>query len=282
MKKKEELAVLKAQYEFDKEKAIIEADFQKEQAIEKARTERQIFIRNLSIGGGLFLIVLLSSGFLLWRKKREADYNAQLSTLELQSLKAQMNPHFIFNTLNSINDYVLKNEKKTASNYLTQFSIVVRRILENTAAAEVSLAEEIEFLKSYILLEQKRSQNKFTFRIEVNSDINPEVTFLPPSLLQPFIENSIWHGLSSKEDGSLSVLFTKTKDNLLCTIEDNGKGLESDGLKNPLRKSFGLENIKNRLHLLNQSQKSNAYFEIGSKEEGGVKVIVRLPLVLSI
>ncbi|WP_298513910.1 tetratricopeptide repeat protein [uncultured Kordia sp.] len=278
--KKEELAVQKAQYEFDKEKAVIEATFKKDQEIQQANIEKQVFIRNLSIGAGIFVIGLLSIGFILWRKKREANYNAQLSSSQLQSLRAQMNPHFIFNTLNSINDYVLKNDKQKASNYLTQFSIMVRRILENTEEEEVSLAEEIEFLKSYVALEQKRSQHNFTFNVEVDQNINPEITLLPPSLLQPFIENSIWHGLSAVKQGHISLSFSRGKRNLVCMIEDNGTGFQSTESKNPLHKSFGLENVKNRLRLLNKSKKSNAKFEIKNQEEIGVKVIVTLPLIL--
>lgn len=278
--KKEEIAVLKAQYDFDKEKETINANFEKEQILQKAKLDRQVFIRNVSIVSGLFLVLILILGFVLWRKKQQADYNAQLSTSKLQSLRAQMNPHFIFNSLNSINDYVLKNEKQNASNYLAQFSNMVRKILENTEEEEVSLEDEINFLKNYVALEQKRLKQNFTFNVVVAQDLEPELTFLAPSLLQPFIENSIWHGLSSIENGVLLLTFKRDDQNLICIVEDNGKGLNEGKLENPLRKSFGLENVKTRLELLNKTTKSSAKFKISNKENSGVKVVVTLPLLV--
>lgn len=252
-------------------------NFKKGQELKDADIKRQVLIKNFSIGLGVFFILFISSGFIFYRKKQEAEYNAQLSTSKLQSLRAQMNPHFIFNTLNSINDFILKNEKQSASNYLAKFANITRNILENTEQEEVSLSEEIEFLNNYITLEQQRLQHNFTFTIQTDSNINLDATLLPPSILQPFIENSIWHGLSSKEDGQLTINFSKTKENLRCIITDNGVGLLKDK-ETTSQKSFGLENVKNRLNLLNKAKNTNAHFKIYNNEKEGVTVEVLLPL----
>ena len=192
-----------------------------------------------------------------------------------------MNPHFIFNTLNSINDYILQNKKDVASHYLTQFSAMMRKILDNSKEEEVPLNEEIEFLETYIKLEQQRLANKFTYSIKVDNGINTEETLVPPSLFQPFIENSIWHGLSEKKgtDGLIEINFTKEQNSLVCTIDDNGMGMEQIESKNLNRKSFGTSGAQSRLDLLNKLKGTNAKIDFINKSEG-VRVEIRLPLSL--
>lgn len=277
--KKEEIAVLKAQYEFDNEKEILQANFKRDQAIEQSKTEKEKTIRNISIVAFSIVLVFLTFGFFLWRKKQKAEYVAALSGYQLQSLKAQMNPHFVYNSLNSINDFVLKNEKAVASNYLSRFSAMMRRILENTEEEDISLAEELNFLKDYVALEQERVQNKFMFSIDIHESIEPSTTFVPPSLLQLFIENSIWHGISEKKDGKIALTFTTTNEYLVCTITDNGKGIQKSNT-NPLRKSFAIENVKSRLLLLNQSKDVKTTFSMKNNPIEGVTVILKLPIII--
>lgn len=275
--KKEQLATLKAKYEFDKEKAILEATHEKDKAIDAANLKRQVLIRNLSIVGGILGLLLLGVGLTLFRRKKEAELNAQLATTELQKLKAQMNPHFIFNTLGSINDFILKNKKEEASNYLVQFSTMMRKILDNSQEEEISLQEEIAFLDNYLKLEQQRLNQKFTYNITVDEAIHTENTYIPPSLLQPYVENSVWHGISPKldNDGQINIDFTIKNNALVCTIDDNGVGLQEKNTVN--RTSFSTKSAENRLNILNTLKGSNAKVNIIEKEQG-IRVIIQLPL----
>jgi len=277
---RDELANLKATYKYEKEKALLEADFEKNKAIDLLEIKQQTFKKNVSIGIGVFSLILLVIGFSLYRRKKEADLNAQIVTSELQKLKAQMNPHFVFNTLNSINDYVLKNDKDNASNYLVRFSEMMRRILDNSNKDEISLEEEVNFLDTYIRLEQQRLNNAFDYTITIDETIDVEDTFVPPSLLQPFIENSIWHGLSNKKKGGhLNVMVTKEANVLVCTVDDNGVGIQpkNDSFKN--QKAFGSSSIRDRINLLNKLKGTDATVEYIKKDQG-VCAVIRLPLVL--
>ena len=278
--KRDELAKVKAKYEYEKEKVVLEANFKKNKAIDEAEIKQQTLVRNISIVAGIFGISILAIGLTLFRRKKEADLNVKIVTSELQKLKAQMNPHFIFNTLNSINDYILKNEKNIASHYLIQFSSMMRKILNNSKEEEVLLSDEIEFLETYIKLEQQRLANIFTYNITVDDDIDEKETLVPPSLLQPFIENSIWHGLSEKEgNGRLTISFTKEQNALICTIDDNGIGMKLKAEDNTNKKSFGISSVQNRLDLLNKLKRTDAKIDFVEKDNG-VRAVIRLPLSL--
>lgn len=275
----EELATLKAQYEYDKEKAILEADFEKNKAIDQANIEKQVFIRNTAIGGGIIGMLALAIGFLLVKHKKEAEFNEQLTSSKLQTIRAQLNPHFIFNTLNSINDFIQRNDKETASGFLTRFSKIMRNVLDHSKETEIPLIDEISFLDNYIRLEQQRLDNSFTYNIDVDNTINMEDTLIPPALLQPFIENSIWHGLSQKEgnNGTLNLNISKNGSTLTCIIDDNGLGLKEN---HTTHQSFGAESVQNRLDLLNQMKGSTkAKVEFKSKDQG-ISVKVNIPYSL--
>ena len=275
--KMEDLAAIKARYEYDKERAILEANFENDKILQEAEIEQQIINRNLSIGAGIFLLGIFSTGFIILRRKKEAELNEEIVTAELQKLRVQMNPHFIFNTLNSINDFVLKNEKSKASNYLARFSVMMRQILDNSEEDEVNLSDEITFLESYIKLEQQRLNNTFTYSINVNNNIDLEELYVPSALLQPIIENSIWHGLSPKKEGILKITFTEERDRLICTIEDNGVGLNPNKENLFSDKSFGTSSVKNRINLLNKRKGTNAKIKVIEKEEG-ICTILELPI----
>ncbi len=274
--KKEEIATLKAKYEYDKEKAILETNFEKDKALDQAEIQQQILIRNTAIGGGILGILALSIGFILVRRKKEAEFNEKLATSKLQTITAQLNPHFIFNTLNSINDYIQKNDKESASGFLSRFSKMIRKVLDHSKETEVPLGDEIAFLENYIKLEQQRLENNFNYKVNIDKSIDIEDTFIPPALLQPFIENSIWHGLSQKENGEGQLNFTITKngETLTCIIDDNGSGLKESG---STHQSFGASSVQNRLDLLNQiTGNSKAKVQFKQKEQG-VMVEVQIP-----
>lgn len=194
-------------------------------------------------------------------KKKEQEkamaMRAQVES-ELKALRAQMNPHFIFNAINSIQSFVLKNESKIAQSYLTKFARLIRLVLENSKHNFISLSNEIESLNLYIELEALRSSFSFDFKISANDNINADLVSIPPMLLQPYIENAILHGLNPLvlRKGNLVVVFSRDeKGRLKCVIEDNGigrnKAMEIKRKKDLNRKSMGMEVTGDRIHLLN-------------------------------
>ena len=147
------------------------------------------------------------------------------SDLEMQALRAQMNPHFIFNCLSSINRFILKNESVAASDYLTKFSKLIRMVLNNSKNASISLEEELEMLRLYLDLEKLRFKNSFEYRICVPEGLDTNSVYIPPLLLQPVAENAIWHGLMHKEGpGTLEINFAREENYLNCYLTDNGVG----------------------------------------------------------
>jgi len=143
------------------------------------------------------------------------------------ALRSQMNPHFIFNSLNSIQHFITTHEKEEALHYLSKFSKLIRKILENSRQNTVSISNELELLQLYIQLEQLRFSNKFDYHISVDETIDTENTEIPPLLIQPYIENAIQHGLINKNSkGDLWLSLERNNGLLICKIEDNGIGRE--------------------------------------------------------
>lgn len=158
----------------------------------------------------------------------KAEYDARIAQLELSSLRAQMHPHFIFNSLNSIKSFIADNEPRTATRYLNKFSQLVRSILNNSRHARVDLRSELKALELYLELEQMRFENSFDLSITVAPDIDQDSMTIPPLILQPYAENAIWHGLMHKDgDRRLQVEISKNSDMLLATVRDNGIGREA-------------------------------------------------------
>ncbi|KAA1245906.1 sensor histidine kinase [Aquimarina sp. RZ0] len=204
-------------------------------------------------------LLLLFAGYLMFRNMRQQRYANNL--LALKSLRSQMNPHFIFNALNSVNTFIATSDERAANRYLTDFSLLMRTVLENSEEDFIPLKKEIELLELYVKLEHFRFQDKFEYHIKVDPEIDIASFMIPPMLLQPYIENAVWHGLRYKtEKGLLSINFTKTTPNSIeIIIEDNGIGRErSKALKTQNQKkqnSKGMSNIKKRIHILNTMYK---------------------------
>jgi len=159
------------------------------------------------------------------RERELLAYQKEIAELKLTALQAQMNPHFIFNSLNSINWYILKNKPAEASIYLTKFSKLVRRILDNSKNLSIPLDSEINALRLYLDLESMRFNGTFTYDIQTDDEIDLEEVFIPPLILQPFVENSIWHGLTPKEGkGNLLIQIYPENGNLKCIVQDDGIG----------------------------------------------------------
>jgi LytS/YehU family sensor histidine kinase len=213
----------------------------------------------------------------------------KMNEVEMQALRAQMNPHFIFNCLNSINRYIVKSDQTTASLYLTKFAKLIRLILDNSNSKNVILTNELEALKLYIEMEALRFDKKFTYDIKVEPNLGTDTIELPPLIIQPYVENAIWHGLLHKDgDGHLGISLSMIGDSMLqCIIEDNGVGREKARvLKSKTatsRKSLGMQLTENRLSLLNKHAELNASVEIidlqNEVNEGlGTKVVLRIPV----
>lgn len=222
------------------------------------------------------------------RKKEElSKMNEQIAQLELASLRSQMNPHFIFNSLNSIHKYIWENKQEDASEYLTKFSKLVRMILENSKEKEVPLSDEINMLQLYIELEHRRCNGKFNYSITVDDNVDAGNIAIPSMLVQPYVENAIWHGLVQKDGtGILNVSFAISSQ-LECVIEDDGigreKAMEIKSSKQDKHKSLGLSITSKRVGLLYGERGEVASVQAIDKKDSngkaiGTKVILLLPL----
>lgn len=206
--------------------------------------------------------------------------------IALQSLRREMNPHFIFNSLNSVNQFIAQNNELEANRYLSSYSKLMRNVMENSNKDFISLSKEIEQMKEYLDLEYMRFHDKFDYKIEIDETLDTDTILIPNMLIQPQLENAIWHGLRYKEGNSgLLILSIKANGNTLyILIDDNGIGLtKSQDLKTKHQKehhSRGLTNTQERINLLNSLYNQNISISINEKEglENGVRVIIQLSI----
>lgn len=186
-------------------------------------------------------------------RNKEKELRQQLVALEYSALQAQMNPHFIFNCLNSIQNFILQNDKDAAIEYLNKFARLVRGILNASVKGKIALDDEVRLLEDYLLLEQLRFDNSFSFSVKVHPDLDSLGLKIPPMLIQPYVENAVLHGLSNQQQGGhVSVFFEEEGQHLLATVRDNGKGMKTPdtSVKSPLHKSVGMSITGRRLELL--------------------------------
>lgn len=216
---------------------------------------RQWFIALLTLL--LAFVIYLLFRFFLNKSRKDALIRAQISELERSALQAQMNPHFIFNSLNSIQSYIANNENDRANRFLAKFSRLIRSMLNHSRASRVTLQEEIESLQLYLDLEKMRFKEKFDYDITIDEDIDSDEVMIPPLLIQPYLENAIIHGLSqTRTQGRISLYYMLDGKYLLVTVTDNGIGIEnSRKLKDKqgsLHKSVGMTITQKRLELLDE------------------------------
>lgn len=197
------------------------------------------------------------------RERKEAEVRVALAGNELKALRAQMNPHFVFNSLNSIQHFILTNKSGDAGKYLNKFARLMRVILNNSEKSVITVREELEYLTLYIELEAMRFDNKFSWKIDVSDEIDTDYFEIPAMLLQPYVENAILHGLTPKgEGGLLEIILRLQGNNLLCRIRDNGIGREKSKAMRQLsnrkdHKSLGMKITSDRLELINNLQGSH-------------------------
>ncbi len=242
-----------------------------------------------------FIVAFSFVVFVIYRQKREsffrqkeAELGRQVAEVEMKALRSQMNPHFIFNALSSVYRFMEKNDLHNAGQYLLKVSSLMRRVLENSLHKEVPLEDDMDALKIYIEIEQMRLQHSFEFRINIASDIDPENTYVPPLIIQPFIENAIWHGLKNRKTGGLLNIEVFKKDDMLNYIIDDNGDLETEHesagvLGDGKKKSVGMSITRERLDVLNKTKNAQAAFTILDKtledgSYGGKKINLKLPL----
>ncbi len=280
-KLKQEVEIVKSQKSIDISQSDIKLQEKENDLMKSQLTTQRIVI------GLLSLLVLASLVFFYFLNRNIKAKKRANQLLELKSLRTQMNPHFIFNALNSVNNFIAKNDEKAANKYLSEFSHLMRMVLDYSKQDFITLREEIELNKLYLKLEHFRFRDKFDYTFESDIDGQELEVEVPPMLIQPFIENAVWHGLRYKtETGKLSVSFTKEKNDIIVTITDDGigrkksKALKTANQKN--HKSTGLNNVSNRLAVLNSTYNKNFSIYISdlddSKENIGTVAKIILPI----
>lgn len=281
---------------------LLYEELQNQQALDQLKTDNTNLLIRYGLGAGVLLLLLVV--VILWLnydrkqqenksldskiKLQESEFAHKLAETEMTALRAQMNPHFIFNCLNSIKLYTLENDGATATDYLTKFSRLIRLVLENSRSERITLANELETLELYILMEAMRFKDKVNYKLNVAEDIDTHYTEIPPLLLQPYVENAIWHGLMHKEGGGKITIDVSMEETALQVhITDNGIGRAgAAALKSKsatTHKSFGLKITSERIELFNQLYQTHTKVQIEDLTDAdgqatGTKVMVEIPI----
>ncbi|MCW3168029.1 histidine kinase [Chryseobacterium sp. 09-1422] len=222
------------------------------------------------------LVILIGLIIFIFRTLKKVQIKNK--KIALQSLRREMNPHFIFNSLNSVNHFIATNNELEANQYLTKFSKLMRGVMENSTDDFIPFQQELDLLQNYLALEKTRFADKFDYEIEVDESLNTQSLKVPGMLVQPFLENAVWHGLRYRTvKGFLKLKFEKSSENLKITIEDNGIGIEESKKQKTehqkTRKGRGMKNTLERIALLNDLYKQNIEYKITDKPNSqGVSV----------
>lgn len=240
------------------------------------------------LAAGLWLLYRLRLKSVRREEQLKNSFHQQIADMEMRALRAQMNPHFIFNSLNSIQKYILKNDHFAASQYLTKFSRLIRLILDHSNQNNILLASEAELLRLYCEMESLRFDQRFEYSIEMEPSLQPDTVEIPSMLIQPYVENAIWHGLLHKETvGRLLIRFGKNeKGHLLVTVEDDGvgrkKAMELRSKQVLKKKSYGMQITEDRIALINRLNHIQASCTITDLYDitgnpAGTRVVLEIP-----
>jgi len=260
--------------------------------MESAKAAYRSQVKQYGLIGGLLMALLIA--FILYRSNKIRMQHEivlqqhKASELEMQALRAQMNPHFIFNSLNSINMFILENNKLQASEYLSKFSRLVRLILQNSQEAFIPLERELEALQLYLELESLRFEYKFEYKIAVDNEVDTTMLKVPPLIIQPYAENAIWHGLMhKKEKGHLEIELYNEEEIFFCKITDDGigrkKATELKSKSASTHKSMGMRITSDRIAMLQQQKQNGTSISItdlvlSNGNPGGTEVLIKIPL----
>ncbi|GGG29060.1 hypothetical protein GCM10011344_32380 [Dokdonia pacifica] len=248
---------------------------------EKTKSQQTIISQRNTINWVLsgLLVSFIGLGFLFYRQ-RQLQNKYRASNLEQRLLRSQLNPHFLFNALNSVSGLVQKKSDKTIP-YISKLGNLLRAILENSREEFITLSEEIETLSTYLELQSAFSK-KFTFTIEVDEKLAHDDILMPPMFVQPFVENSIQHGLQGKDDDTIVIHFYQDGETLCCKIEDNGVGNYKTSTDKKDHQSLSGTILKERLDLYSKRFKTKAYYtieDLSSEQRNGTQVLLVLPLI---
>ncbi|HJS54028.1 MAG TPA: histidine kinase [Chitinophagaceae bacterium] len=246
----------------------------------------------------LFPVLMTLSGWVLIyflfhyvRDVRRAErlkikYKLQKTVLEAKALRAQMNPHFIFNCMNSIKALIQNDEKKASIDYLTIFSKLIRTLFQNSDKGQITLYDEIETSRLYTQLEAMRLNGKMNYQFNIDPDLDLKSVMVPALIIQPFIENAIWHGIVPKEKGSITISAKRGEGVVICEVDDDGIGRETSKLNKPItpviHESKGVHLTQQRLHLEKRLNESNSSIEIIDKYENNEPVGTKVVITFSI
>ncbi len=277
-------------YDFDKQQLADSlahahelAHVEEQRTIERLQADRSR--KRYLILGGIVVVILGGSALYLYidRRQRQMRFEKDAALLETQALRSQMNPHFIFNALNSINAFIQINDRDQATAYLGKFARLMRLVLENSRKPEVPLKDDLEALELYLNLERARSQEKFEYSVVVDPAIDQEDVLVPPLVIQPFIENAIWHGMAGKEGkGHITLAVHRQGEQLIMSIEDDGVGRHTAKPASavPKKSSLATAITGARLDLIGKQKGRPAGFHYVDLEQG-TRVEVSLPLTES-
>lgn len=241
---------------------------EKERALKDELITKKNKFNYVLIGSVILMLILLG-----WIAKALFSIKTKNKKIALQSLRREMNPHFIFNSLNSVNQFIAQNNELEANKYLTSYSNLMRNMMETSNKDFITLANELEQIKKYLDLEHLRFQDKFEYEITIDEKLDADAILVPNMLIQPHLENAIWHGLRYREKkGKLKVTFAEDNQLIKVLIEDDGIGVEkSKELKTQNQKvheSRGLNNVEERINLLNDLYHQQISYAISSGAEG--------------
>ena len=241
---------------------------EKERALKDELITKKNKFNYVLIGSVILMLILLG-----WIAKALFSIKTKNKKIALQSLRREMNPHFIFNSLNSVNQFIAQNNELEANKYLTSYSNLMRNMMETSNKDFITLANELEQIKKYLDLEHLRFQDKFEYEITIDEKLDADAILVPNMLIQPHLENAIWHGLRYRETkGKLKVTFSEENQLIKVSIEDDGIGVEkSKELKTQNQKvheSRGLNNVEERINLLNDLYHQQISYAISSGAEG--------------
>ena len=277
----QQVEIVKNQKQFDINRSEINL-----KKVDQELMESQLWIQKIIIGF-LTALILGSLVFFYFLYKNVKEKRKVNQKLLLKSLRTQMNPHFIFNALNSVNNFIAKNDEKAANKFLSNFSRLMRKVLDHSQKDFISFEEEIELNELYLQLEHFRFRDKFDYTFENNAKEQSYNIDIPPMLIQPFIENAVWHGLRYKEGmGRLDVSINEENNHLRVIIKDDGigrkKSTENKTQNQKKYKSTGLQNVNKRLELINELYDKKYEINVGDllpeEEDTGTLVEIKIPI----
>ncbi|MBV7532609.1 two-component regulator propeller domain-containing protein [Chitinophaga sp. sic0106] len=235
----------------------------------------------------IYLYVRFRINLIRREARQRASIQQEMAQLEMKALRSQMNPHFIFNALNSIQIFMMKNETESALSYLSRFAKLIRNVLDNSQLNNISVSREVSMLENYMELEKLRFTDQFEYKIIIDPNLEADMVEIPTMIVQPFVENAIWHGLvHKKEKGRVTITFEEAPGRILCTIEDNGVGREKSAaikqMQGHSHHSRGLQITRDRLAIYNSRFHVEAGFEIedlydSEGKAAGTRVVLWFP-----